>query len=127
MHGQLRSMLCRACGAAQPAPDAYDGSTRCPQCAVEGGLRPDIVWFGEIPYHMDTILARLRVCDLFIAIGTSGVVYPAAGFVQEAVVSNALTIEVNREFSDVSGLFHQRRRGMATTEVVALVEELLAD
>jgi NAD-dependent deacetylase len=127
MHGQLRSMLCQKCGAAQHVADDYDGSTRCPRCGVVGGLRPDIVWFGEIPYQMDSILARLRVCDLFIAIGTSGVVYPAAGFVREAVVSNALTIEVNRELSDVTGLFHLRRRGMATTEVVALVEELLAD
>lgn len=127
MHGQLRSMLCRICNAVLPAADDYDGSTRCPRCGVVGGLRPDIVWFGEIPYHMDTILARLRLCDLFIAIGTSGVVYPAAGFVQEAVASNALAVEVNREPSEVTGLFHQQRRGMATTEVVALVEELLAD
>lgn len=125
MHGQLRSMLCQVCAAAQPAAEDYDGSSSCPRCKVAGGLRPDIVWFGEIPYHMDTILSRLRMCDLFIAIGTSGVVYPAAGFVQEAVASNALTIEINREPSDVTGLFHQRRRGMATTEVVALVRELL--
>jgi NAD-dependent deacetylase len=74
---------------------------------------------------MDTILARLRMCDLFISIGTSGVVHPAAGFVQEAVASNALTIEINRECSEVTELFHQRRHGMATIEVVALVGELL--
>jgi len=127
MHGQLSSMLCQVCKAVQPAADDYDGSTRCPRCGVAGALRPDIVWFGEIPYHMDTILVRLRMCDLFIAIGTSGVVYPAAGFVQEALASNALTVEVNKNLSDVTGLFHQQRRGMASTEVVALVGELLAD
>lgn len=126
MHGQLRSMLCQRCSAVHPAAVDYDGSTGCPRCGLAGGLRPDIVWFGEIPYHMDTILARLRMCDLFIAIGTSGVVYPAAGFVQQAVASNALTIEINRECSDVTGLFHQRRHGIATIEVVALVGELLA-
>jgi NAD-dependent deacetylase len=127
MHGQLRNMVCQTCCTAHPAADDYDASSYCPRCGTAGGLRPDIVWFGEIPYHMETIMARLRRCDLFIAIGTSGVVYPAAGFVQEALASNALTIEVNREFSDVTGLFHQQRRGLATTEVVALVEELLAD
>lgn len=127
MHGQLRSMLCQACTAAQPATMDYDASSLCPRCKVAGGLRPDIVWFGEIPYHMDTIQARLRMCELFIAVGTSGVVYPAAGFVQEARASDALTIEINRELSEVTGLFHQRRCGLATMEVVALVEELLAD
>jgi NAD-dependent deacetylase len=76
---------------------------------------------------MEAILARLQMCDLFVAVGTSGVVYPAAGFVQEAVAGNALTIEINRELSDVSGLFQQRRRGLATLEVSALVGELLAD
>jgi NAD-dependent deacetylase len=127
MHGQLRSMLCQVCNAVQTAFGDYDGTSHCPRCGVAGGLRPDIVWFGEIPHHMEAILARLQMCDLFVAVGTSGVVYPAAGFVQEAVAGNALTIEINRELSDVSGLFQQRRRGLATLEVSALVGELLAD
>jgi NAD-dependent protein deacetylase/lipoamidase len=125
MHGQLNSMLCQACSVAQPAAEDYDGSSRCPRCQVAGRLRPDIVWFGEIPYQMDTIAAMLRFCDLFIAAGTSGVVYPAAGFVQEARAAGAQTIEINREVSEVTGYFHQQRCGAASREVTALVEELL--
>ncbi len=127
MHGELRSNLCQACKSAQPATADYDAKSSCPGCGAVGRLRPDIVWFGEIPHHMDLILTRLRVCDLFIAIGTSGVVYPAAGFVREALENDAMTIEINKESSDLTGLFHQRRCGNATTEVAALVEELLCD
>ncbi|CAA0119392.1 NAD-dependent protein deacylase [Halioglobus japonicus] len=127
MHGQLNSMLCVACSQAQPVPGDYDGTTYCPACGVAGKLRPDIVWFGEIPYQMDTIVSMLRNCDLFIAAGTSGVVYPAAGFVQEALAAGAQTIEINREVSEVTGYFHQQRCGVASREVTALVEELLAD
>jgi NAD-dependent deacetylase len=74
---------------------------------------------------MDEIEQSLAACDLFIAVGTSGVVYPAAGFVQQALMHGAMTIEVNKEVSDVTGYFHQQRQGTATVEVVALVEELL--
>ena len=127
MHGELKTMLCQACTARHAVSADYDARDRCPQCRAAGTLRPDIVWFGEIPYHMETIAASLRACDLFIAVGTSGVVYPAAGFVQEALAGGARTIEINRELSEVTGFFHQQRRGAATLEVTALVEELLAD
>jgi NAD-dependent deacetylase len=127
MHGELNSMLCQACTLAQTVAGDYDAGSCCPQCGVPGNLRPDIVWFGEIPYHMEIIAAMLRGCDLFIAVGTSGVVYPAAGFVQEALAAGAQTIEINRELSEVTGFFHQQRRGAATREVVTLVEELLTD
>lgn len=126
MHGELRSMLCQSCRRAIPAERDYDSSSSCPACAAEGYLRPDIVWFGEIPYHMELIEAHLARCDLFIAVGTSGVVYPAAGFVRQAHMHGALTVEVNKEVSEVTGLFHQQRQGAATREVAALVEELLA-
>ena len=79
-----------------------------------------------MPFYMEEIEHRLRQCDLFVAIGTSGVVYPAAGFVQRALAHGALTVEVNKEISDVTGFFHQQRKGQATREVAALVEELLA-
>lgn len=125
MHGELNSRLCRACSKVMAVRDDYDGKSVCPQCGVAGQLRPDIVWFGEIPYHMETIGARLKACDLFIAVGTSGVVYPAAGFVQEALNSGARTVEINREISQVTGYFHQQRKGAATVEVAALVQELL--
>ena len=126
MHGELNSVLCRACHATQRVFEDYDGQSICPRCGASGKLRPDIVWFGEIPYHMEAIGARLSGCDLFIAVGTSGVVYPAAGFVQEALLGGAHTIEINRELSAVTGYFHHQRHGSATVEVVALVAELLA-
>jgi NAD-dependent deacetylase len=126
MHGELNSVLCQACNRTARVHEDYDARSICPLCGTTGTLRPDIVWFGEIPYHMEAIAARLRHCDLFIAVGTSGLVYPAAGFVQEALLNGAWTIEINRELSEVTGYFHQQRRGAATVEVVALVEELLA-
>jgi NAD-dependent deacetylase len=126
MHGELNSMLCAACDSAMPAAADYDADSDCPGCGIRGRLRPDVVWFGEMPYHMEEIELRLMDCDLFVAIGTSGVVYPAAGFVQRALAHGALTVEVNKEVSDVTGFFHQQRKGPATREVAVLVEELLA-
>lgn len=126
MHGELGRVLCGACSAAVPAAGDYDGSSECSDCGRQGSLRPDVVWFGEMPYHMEEIELRLMDCDLFVAIGTSGAVYPAAGFVQQALAHGALTVEVNKETSDVTGFFHQQRRGPATREVATLVEELLA-
>lgn len=126
MHGELNKMLCTGCATSMAAACDYDAASTCPRCGVVGKLRPDIVWFGEIPYRMDEIEGHLRHCDLFIAVGTSGVVYPAAGFVREARSGGAYTIEINRELSAVTGYFHQQRCGTATVEVAALVEELLA-
>ena len=126
MHGELRSVLCQGCGARNAASGDCDGDSACAECGAVGQMRPDIVWFGEIPYHMALIGQKLAACDLFIAIGTSGVVYPAAGFVREAQLAGAVTIEVNRELSEVTGFFHEQRQGAATVEVAGLVEELLA-
>lgn len=126
MHGELHSVLCTGCRGIAVAAEDYDSESICPDCGASGSLRPDIVWFGEMPYHMAEIEARLADCELFVAIGTSGVVYPAAGFVQQALMQGALTVEVNKEVSEVTGLFHQQRKGPATVEVTALVEELLA-
>lgn len=125
MHGQLRTVLCTSCGGAMPMQSDYDGQSACPACGQLGGLRPDVVWFGEMPYHMNDIDRKLRACDLFIAIGTSGVVYPAAGFVREATHAGALAIEVNKEASDVAGYFHAHRVGPATEQVPLLVDTLL--
>jgi NAD-dependent deacetylase len=127
MHGQLDSVLCRTCGVTFTVYDDYDGNSTCPLCGSIGKLRPDIVWFGEIPYHMDDIGQRLQRCDLFVAVGTSGVVYPAAGFVREALLAGAMAVEINREISEVTEYFHQQRQGSATIEVGTLVDELLAD
>ena len=125
MHGELQSMLCTACSETMPVAEPYDGNTTCPLCSATGRLRPDIVWFGEMPYFMDEIEARLSSCSLFIAIGTSGVVYPAAGFVRQASYQGALCVEVNKETSDVAGYFDQHRTGPATVSVGQLVKELL--
>ena len=126
MHGELLASLCGACGNKRPTDQPFDGASACPACASRGSLRPDVVWFGEIPYFMDEIEARLADCDLFIAVGTSGLVYPAAGFVRTARASGATAVEVNLEPSDTASLFHLQRRGPATEQLPALVAELLS-
>ena len=125
MHGELHSVLCTACRQSQAVESAYDGDSYCPSCGAQGGLRPDIVWFGEMPYHMDEIDTRLASCGLFIAVGTSGVVYPAAGFVRMARQYGAFCVEVNKEASDVAGYFNEHRTGLATEEVDRLVNDIL--
>lgn len=126
MHGELRSALCARCGqSARWTGDMDDGSV-CPHCERRGGVRPDIVWFGEMPYHMDEIMAALERCRIFLAIGTSGHVYPAAGFVQRAALRGARTIEVNLAETAATDAFDERRTGPATQALPPLVEELLA-
>ena len=88
-------------------------------------MRPDVVWFGEMPYHMDEIYAALRSADLFVSIGTSGAVYPAAGFVQNARELGAATLELNLEPSAGATDFAESRRGPASRLVPEWVEELL--
>ncbi len=90
-------------------------------------MRPDVVWFGEMPRGLDRIEAALAEADLFVAIGTSGAVYPAAGYVAEARALGIRTIEVNLEPSDTAGAFEESRYGPATETVPALVAELLAE
>lgn len=94
MHGRLDSALCAACGHRWPAPDTMPVGMACPSCG-RSEARPDIVWFGEMPYHLDRIEAALDRADLFAAIGTSGNVYPAAGFVDIAAMNGAETVELN--------------------------------
>ena len=126
MHGHLRGVLCNHCGSRSLAKGPYDGSHACHSCEQSGGLRPDVVWFGEIPYYMDQIERELDQCSLFVAIGTSGVVYPAAGFVQAARHGGARTLEINLEGSEVGSFFDECRQGLATVEVTRWVDEVLA-
>jgi NAD-dependent protein deacetylase/lipoamidase len=126
MHGELNSMLCNGCNQRMSAAEVFDHSTDCPSCRLPGALRPDIVWFGEMPYFMADIEARLLGCDLFLAIGTSGAVYPAAGFVRQAAMHGAACVEINLQPSDVAGQFHHHRTGPASREVPAMVASLLA-
>ncbi|MGE0180443.1 MAG: NAD-dependent deacylase [Sphingomonas sp.] len=126
MHGELRSALCRACGGRSPFEGADMGAgPACPACGERGRLRPDIVFFGEMPYQMEAIDRALMEADLFVSIGTSGNVYPAAGFVQTARYRGAHTLEMNLEPSLGTTLFHESRIGKAGELVPEWVEEVL--
>ena len=125
MHGALNRARCAACGHHWPAPLVMDPADPCPACA-RPATRPDIVWFGEMPLFMDEIARALALCDLFVAIGTSGTVYPAAGFGAEAAAQGARTLEINLEPSATASDFHDRLIGPATATVPAWVETLLA-
>lgn len=124
MHGELAQALCAFCGHRWPAPAEMAVNEPCPSCNGPGG-RPDVVWFGEIPYHMDRILQHLDEADLFVAIGTSGKVYPAAGFVQEAASRGIPRLEMNLDPSETSPVFTEHRIGKATKTVPAWVREML--
>ncbi|MCK0171188.1 NAD-dependent deacylase [Aliiroseovarius sp. S1123] len=124
MHGELAGALCAQCDHRWPAPREMSPSAPCPSCNVPR-TRPDIVWFGEMPYQMDMIYTALGEADLFVAIGTSGTVYPAAGFVGEARAMGIPTLELNLEPSDTAGIFDDARFGPATTIVPAWVDEVL--
>jgi NAD-dependent deacetylase len=126
MHGENKKAWCLACDERVAWEGAMGVESACPMCAAEGYLRPDIVWFGEMPYQMDAIERAVRSCDLFVSIGTSGAVYPAAGFVQTARYCGTSTLEINLEPSLGSFLFHESRTGPASKLVPAWVDELLA-
>jgi len=121
MHGALKRARCMACEAVHAWEDAMPRGTPCPACAAPA-LRPDIVWFGEMPMQMDRIMAAVVRADLFVSIGTSGTVYPAAGFV-EALRRGTRSVELNLEPS--GGRFGESRQGPATRLVPEFVEELL--
>jgi NAD-dependent deacetylase len=123
MHGELKSALCGRCCAAQRWDADLTGAA---PCGCGGTLRPDIVWFGEMPYHMDQIDARIMRCDLFVSIGTSGAVYPAAGLVDAARDAGARTLELNLDPSAGTAVFNEARHGPAGILVPAWVDEVLA-
>ena len=125
MHGELLRGWCVKCDERFEWPTDMGGDAVCPSCAAPGAVRPDIVWFGEMPYEMERIEAALRGCDLFVSIGTSGAVYPAAGFIQTAKYVRARTLEINLEPSQGSIFFEERRFGRASEEVPEWVEEVL--
>ena len=125
MHGELKRTRCACCGAARPGEGELSVEAACPACARVGGLRPDVVWFGETPLHLDAIYAALAEADLFCAVGTSGSVYPAAGFVAEARANGVRTCELNLQPSDNAYLFDERRYGPAAEITPAWVEDVL--
>lgn len=125
MHGTHLTAWCLACDARPAWRDPLIERPACPSCGAIGQLRPDIVWFGEMPYHMDRIYHALNRADLFVSIGTSGAVYPAAGFVRDARMNGVKTLELNLEPSQGSRWFDEARHGPATQIVPAWVDELL--
>jgi NAD-dependent deacetylase len=125
MHGEHLSTWCIACDTRTPWRAPLGDRPPCPACGQSDVLRPDIVWFGEMPYQMDRIYRALRAADLFVSIGTSGAVYPAAGFVQEARAQGTATLELNLEPSQGNRWFDETRHGPATELVPAWVEEVL--
>lgn len=125
MHGELRKVRCDRTGRVFSWTDDINADTVCPCCNKARTLRPHIVWFGEMPLEMERIFAALERCGLFAAIGTSGQVYPAAGFVHH-VKPTARTVEINPEASAIASAFEEHRRGKAGEAVPAFVEELLS-
>lgn len=126
MHGELTSGWCLACGERQPWSGDMGEAAECALCGERGRVRPDIVWFGEMPYQMDRIEDALRSADLFVSIGTSGAVYPAAGFVQTARYCGARTLEMNLDPSLGSTFFDESRIGPAGRLVPEWVDQILA-
>ena len=125
MHGEALSALCAACGARHRWTGPMIDRPACPSCG-ETALRPDVVWFGEMPYGMERIYQALQQADLFVSMGTSGAVYPAAAFVQEARAAGASTLELNLERSEGSHWFDETRFGLASVLVPQWVDEMLA-
>jgi NAD-dependent deacetylase len=125
MHGELLKARCGRCEAVRPWLDDLSVMHACPDCGRVGTMRPHVVWFGEMPLGLDLIGGALRQADLFVAIGTSGAVYPAAGFVAEARAYGLRTCEINLEAADNADLFDEQRLGPASETVPSWVEELV--
>jgi NAD-dependent deacetylase len=124
MHGELKRALCLKCRESFEWPGDLGSSDSCPSCG--GGLRPDVVWFGEVPYRLGDIERLLASSTIFASIGTSGVVYPAAGLVRRAKALGAETVEINLEPTGGRGDFEQGFYGPATKAVPAWVESVMA-
>lgn len=123
MHGELLKARCTACEAVRPWLNDLPHSIICRDCGSVGTLRPHVVWFGEIPLEMDVVDRALRKARLFVAIGTSGAVYPAAGFVAEARAYGIRTCEINLDAADNAQLFDEQRLGPASETVPRWVDE----
>jgi NAD-dependent deacetylase len=125
MHGELAKAWCTACDARTPWTGDLAGRPECPHCGRRN-LRPDVVWFGEMPYGLGEIERAVAACDLFVSIGTSGEVYPAAGYMALAGAAGAATLELNLVPSDPVVPFDEVRAGLATVVVPGWVDDVLA-
>lgn len=126
MHGELQKAICAACNDVRDWREDLSVETKCPACDYAGSMRPYVVWFGEMPRFMEEAAAAISEADLFVSIGTSGSVYPAAGFVSEARALNIDATELNLEPSENAQLFTDSRYGPATQVVPQWVGELLS-
>ncbi|MGH1432348.1 MAG: Sir2 family NAD+-dependent deacetylase [Neptuniibacter sp.] len=126
MHGELLKLRCQESGVVYQITEDAQPEDICQCCGSSGNLRPDIVWFGEMPMHMETIYSALEECDLFISIGTSGHVYPATGFVELASSCGALTVELNLEPSKKESAFDHHIYGPASDVVPEFVQDILS-
>ncbi len=124
MHGELTKMRCALTGAVFTSPTVINSASICPKCGTTGHLRPHIVWFGEVPFFMEEIERHVSECELFLAIGTSGLVYPAAMLVSWARAAGARTLEMNLELTERSSLFHHTFHDRASTLVPSFVDHL---
>jgi len=127
IHGQINQIVCMNCGHVFETWGDITSQDKCEQCGTVGMLKPNIVFFGENLLYMNKVDTLLKSCDLFISVGTSGVVYPAAGFVQIAKMFGADTVELNMETTSNNILFDRHIYGPAGTTLPTLVDELLAD
>jgi len=127
MHGELLQIRCEQCELKSRWTADLSPTDVCWECGHAGILRPDIVWFGEVPYFLDEIEAALQEAEVFVAIGTSGVVYPAAGMVDVARQRGIPTIEFNLQRTEASDLFGETRTGPASETVIRWVDELLTE
>ncbi len=125
IHGEMLKSRCAHCGAVASCTADLDVAAVCAACGKSGGMRPHVVWFGEMPFELDGVYAALGRCQLFVSIGTSGHVYPAAGFVTQAFGAGAYTVELNLEPSAAGSFFAERIHGPATRVVVDFVAHLL--
>ncbi len=125
MHGEIGKVRCHDCGATTAAGGELSLTMGCAACGRIGGLRPHVVWFGEAPLEMDAVFEALAAAHLFVSIGTSGAVYPAAGLVAAARSAGIPTMEINLEPSDNAGLFDAARYGKASEAVPAWVAEMV--
>ena len=126
MHGALLEQRCAHCAAISECRRDLSVDLACAACGRAGGLRPNVVWFGEMPLEMERIQAAVAECGLFVSVGTSGTVYPAAGLVREAALHGTAAVELNLEPSDGVSLFDAAIHGPATRVVPDFVERLLA-
>ena len=125
MHGELAKVRCGACGAIRRESHEISIETVCDACGAKGAMRPHVVWFGEMPFFMDEIAVAMAEADLFVSIGTSGSVYPAAGLVHEARARAIPAVELNLEPSENAASFSDGRYGQAGEIVPVWVEEIL--